>query len=145
MFVFVVLFVLCPVAIFYMLACVGERLDRITLVNIVTVSMYAFSVLGTFPLFFLMDEYRVESGVVEQARIFLVFVCSFLNIAFFLCGVFIVRRWGRLEPKVMRSVDIALLSYRQDIVVKFFFVFVCYVLYVYLRRVDDFSGFSDFP
>ncbi|MBF4218679.1 hypothetical protein C5616_26320, partial [Vibrio anguillarum] len=71
----------------FLLRLAGERLNQVSIVNITTVAIYLFSVLGTFVLFFQLNEYSYNIGVQDPSLVLVVLFYSAINIVFFLFGV----------------------------------------------------------
>jgi hypothetical protein len=84
---FWIVYLATPLIMIFLLKMAGEKIYRVSLINIVVLVIYAFSVIGTLPLFYRWDEYRAEIGIVNQDLIFLVLICSSMNIIFMLAGV----------------------------------------------------------
>ena len=139
---FLFLFFLSPFCMFYLLKLAGEKINKISIVNVTTVSIYVFSFVGTFPLFFMMDEYRVATGVINRETVFLVLICSFINMIFFLIGVIFARKILRLEPLPIISSKISDLSRGQRFISLCFFVLVCFVLFVYIKKIGEIALFT---
>lgn len=141
---FLLLFFMSPVVMFFLLKLAGEGVNKVSIINITAVSIYVFSFVGTFPLFFMLDEYRVAIGVIDREAVFLTLVCSFVNLFFFLVGVVFVKKCLRLKPYPVISSRIIALSGAQNLVVFCFFIFVCYILYVYINKVGEVALFVAF-
>ncbi len=84
----------------FFLKLAGERTKSISLVNIVVLSIYAFSIIGTMSLFYHLNEYRTAAGVVDQNLIFDVLLYSSINLIFLLFGVIFTRRVVGLKPQI---------------------------------------------
>lgn len=139
---FLFLFFSSPLFIFYLLKIAGEKINKISIVNVTTVSIYIFSFLGTLPLFFMMDEYRVATGVTDRETVFLTLTCSFVNIIFFLSGVIFIRKILRLNPLQIVSSRISGLSAGQKFITLCFFAFVCLILFIYIKKVGEIALFT---
>lgn len=138
---FLFLFFVSPFCMFYLLKIAGEKINKISIVNVTTVSIYIFSFLGTLPLFFMMDEYRVATGVTDRETVFLMLICSFVNMVFFLGGIIFIRKFLRLKPLPVVSSRISGLSVGQNFITLCFFAFVCLVLFVYIKKVGEIALF----
>lgn len=139
---FLLLFFASPFCMFYLLKIANEKINKISIVNVTAVSIYIFSILGTLPLFFMMDEYRVATGVIDRENVFLTLICSFLNMVFFLCGVIFIRRVLRLKPFPVVSSRISDLSFVQKSISLCFFAFLCLILYIYIKKVGEIALFT---
>ncbi len=80
---FLTLFISTPIIIFYLLKITGEKINKISIINITTMMLYLFSIVGTLPLFYLWDDYRVATGVKDQELILKTLFYSSINILFF--------------------------------------------------------------
>jgi oligosaccharide repeat unit polymerase len=98
-FAFWLLYLATPVIMVFLLKLAGEQVNRISVINIVVLSIYTFSIIGTMPLFYHWDEYRADIGVVDQTLIFEILLYSSVNLIFLLVGVIFVRAFFRLRPK----------------------------------------------
>lgn len=134
--IFLLLFFFTPIFSFFLLRLAGERLNQVSIVNITTVAIYLFSVLGTFVLYFQLDDYRYYTGVQSPALVLLVLFCSSINLIFFLLGVIFVRKLVGFEVVPFRIYEIRRLSWLQDKLLLFLFAFCIIVLINYLRQLD---------
>ena len=139
---FLLLFFASPFCMFYLLKIANEKINKISIVNVTAVSIYIFSILGTLPLFFMMDEYRVATGVIDRENVFLTLICSFVNMVFFLSGVIFIRRVLRLKPFPVVSSRISDLSFVQKSISLCFFVFLCLILFIYIKKVGEIALFT---
>lgn len=138
---FWLLFLITPAAMFFLLKLAGEKVNQISLVNIVSVSLYVFGVIGTLPLFFHLDEYRVEMGITDQSVILEVLFFSCVTIVFFLIGVVFVRRVMLLKPIPIISSEIIGLNKSRYLALILLFIFFSVVLYIYLAQIDQIAFF----
>ncbi|WP_338774334.1 O-antigen polymerase [Aeromonas veronii] len=139
--IFLLLFFFTPIFSFFLLRLAGERLNQVSIVNITTVAIYLFSVLGTFVLYFQLDDYRYYTGVQSPALVLLVLFCSSINLIFFLLGVIFVRKLVGFEVIPFRIYEIRKLSWLQDKLLLLLFAFCVIVLINYLRQLDKIALF----
>ncbi|HDL9483914.1 TPA: oligosaccharide repeat unit polymerase [Vibrio cholerae] len=139
--IFLLLFFSTPVFSLFLLRLAGERLNQVSLVNITTVAIYLFSVLGTFVLYFQLDDYRYYTGVQSPALVLLVLFYSSINLIFFLLGVIFVRKLVGFEVVPFRIYEIRKLSWLQDKLLLLLFAFCVIVLINYLRQLDNIALF----
>lgn len=135
--IFWVLFLFTPLAMVFLLRVAGEQVNQISLVNIVTVSFFAFSVIGTLPLFYQLDEYRVATGITDQNLVLKVLFFSCLNILVFLIGVIFVRQIVLLKPVPIISSEIKKLNKTRFLFLFFVLFMVMAVLYTYLGNINQ--------
>ena len=134
--IFLLLFFSVPVFALLQLRIAGERLNQVSIVNITTVALFMFSILGTFVLFFQLDPYRYSTGVQDPALVLLVLFYSSINIILFLFGVIFFRKIVGFDVVPFRSFEIKNLTWIQDKLVFVLFVFCILVLLNYLRQLD---------
>lgn len=118
------------------LRAAGEYVNQVSLVNVTTVALFVFSVLGTFPLFYFLDEYRYNSGIQDQKLVLTVIFYSSVNIIMFLLGVIFIRKIMGLKPVGFSSRDICGLSRLQVLALIVVFSFCLFVLVNYLAQLD---------
>lgn len=134
---FLFIFLMTPIIMVWLLKIAGESASKISVVTIVIYSMYVFSVVGTFPLFFMLDEYRVNIGVVKKDVIVYVLVYSAASIFFLLLGVIFARRALKLVPRPLLSIEIKNLSPKRMYGLIAALLLMCLILYVYLNKFDS--------
>lgn len=115
----------------------GEKFNKISIVNVTTASLIAFSVIGTVPLFYFLDEYRFNVGINDQWQVLTVLFYSVVNIVFFLNGVIFVRRIVGLKNVPYNSNEVVELSFIQKVFIFILFLFCCIALILYLRQLDS--------
>ncbi|HGE6030088.1 TPA: O-antigen polymerase [Vibrio cholerae] len=136
-FIFLFLFFFTPIFSLFLLRLAGERLNQVSIVNITTVAIYLFSVLGTFVLFFRLDEYSYNIGVQDPLLVLLVVFYSAINIIFFLLGVIFLRKIVGFDVVPFRSYEITSISWVQSKLILLVFIFCIVVLINYLRQLDQ--------
>lgn len=135
------LFLLTPLSMFFLLKIAGEQVNQISMVNLVTIALFAFSVLGTFPLFYQLDAYRVATGVTDPELVLTVTFLSCANIIFFLLGVIFVRKILLLTPVPIVSLQIKKLNKFRFISMLVVLLLVALVLYIYLGKINQVAIF----
>ncbi len=135
--IFLFIFLMTPITMLWLLKIVGEKFNKISLVTVVVYSMYVFSVIGTFPLFFMLDEYRVNIGVVKQDVVICVLIYSAASIFCLLLGVIFSRKALRLVPKPILTKEIQNASPKRIIALVFVLLIMCIIFYFYLKRVES--------
>ena len=131
------LFLLTPLSMFFLLKIAGEQVNQISMVNLVTIALFAFSVLGTFPLFYQLDAYRVATGVTDPELVLTVTFLSCANIIIFLLGVIFVRKVLLLTPVPIVSLQIKKLNKFRFISMLVVLLLVALVLYIYLGKINQ--------
>lgn len=134
-------FLLTPIAVWFLLKVAGEKVNQISMLNITTISIYVFSVLGLFPLFYQLDQYRVATGVTNPELVFIVLLCCFTAIVFFLFGAIFIRKVVLLNPIPIVSNDIQPLKRMNYLALIAAFGLVAGVLVLYLSKVDQVAIF----
>jgi oligosaccharide repeat unit polymerase len=141
-FAFILLFFFTPIAMVMLLKIGGERTNRISLITIVTYSIYIFSVIGTFPLFFMMDDYRVGMGVVKKEVVLLVLINSFICIVFLLGGVIYSRKVLGFVSRPILSYGLKRLSQKRELVISLGIIFIFGTLVFYLKNINSIALFT---
>lgn len=131
------LFLLTPLSMFFLLRIAGEKVNQISMVNLVTIALFAFSVLGTLPLFYQLDAYRVATGVTDPELVLTVTFLSCANIIIFLLGVIFVRKVLLLTPVPIVSLQIKKLNKVRFISMLVVLLLVALVLYIYLGKINQ--------
>jgi oligosaccharide repeat unit polymerase len=125
-----------------LLKIAGERTNQISLITAVIYSIYIFAILGTFPLYFMLDEYRVEIGVVKKEVVLLILINTFFCIVFFLCGVIFLRKVLGFYSTPICSHEIKKLSKIREIAIALVIAFVFGVLILYMKKIDSIALFE---
>ncbi|ELJ8544557.1 oligosaccharide repeat unit polymerase [Vibrio cholerae] len=136
-FIFLFLFFFTPIFSFFLLRLAGERLNQVSIVNITTVAIYLFSVLGTFVLFFQLNEFSYNIGVQDPSLVLVVLFYSAINVIFFLFGVIFLRKIVGFDVVPFRSYEIRSISWIQSKLLLLIFAFCIVVLINYLRQLDQ--------
>lgn len=131
------LFLLTPLSMFFLLKIAGEQVNQISMVNLVTIALFAFSVLGTLPLFYQLDAYYVAIGVTDKNLLLSVLFFSFINIVFFLFGVIFVRSVFFLRPMPIISTQIKGLNGIRYLSLLMVLLLVVFVIYLYLTKINQ--------
>jgi len=127
---------------YFLLRIAGERINQVSLVNVTTVALFLFSVIGTLPLFYYLDDYRYSIGVQDKSLVLKVLFYSCVNVILFLFGVIFVRKIMCLKPVSFRSADIGELSILQKVLLFFVFMLCLSMLLMYLRQVGQVALFT---
>lgn len=133
---FLSLFLILPLCVALLLKVAGERLNQISLVNVTAFALLLFSVLGTFPLFYFLDDYRYAIGVQDKSLVLKVLFYSALNIVFFLVGVIFVRKFLGLNPVPFTSNETYPLSTLQKSYLVGVFTLCTLILFLYLQKIE---------
>jgi hypothetical protein len=135
-FTFWFLYLATPLTTVFLLRIAGEKINHVSLIGIVVLSMYIFSIVGILPLFYHFDEYRVATGVVDQILIFEVLFYSSVNIIFLLVGVLIAKKvFGLNSGKVLRVTQ--KLSNKQIFGVSVLFILSLVTFFLYLTQLES--------
>ena len=94
-------FIITPITIWFMLRIAGERINKISILNITTISIYIFSFIGLIPLYFKLDPYSLSTGITNENLVFTILLYSFISIFSFLLGNIFIRRVLQLKPLVI--------------------------------------------
>lgn len=130
-----------PITTWFLLRVAGERINQVSLLNLTTIAIYVFSVLGLLPLYYQWDRYRYATGVTNPDKVVLVLLCSFTAIVFFLLGAIFIRKVAGMRPLPMASNQIQYLN-RENVLGLFLaFGLVAAVLLLYLSKVKGVALF----
>ncbi len=120
----------------------NERLNSVSLVNVTAFAIYLFSVIGTFPLFFQLDEYRIETGIDDSFLVLKVLFYSSCNLVFFLIGVLFVRRIMGLRTIPQYQIEDIRITGFQKFAIFLAFLTCIAVLIYYLQKVEEIAIFA---
>jgi len=134
--IFLIIFICFPLVVVYLLKLANENINQVSIVNVTTVALYLFSILGTFVLYFQLDQYRYNTGVTDKSLVAEVLLYSCLNIICFLIGVIVTRKVIGIDITPFSSGNIRTLNSLQNFVLVGFFFFCCLVLLHYLSQID---------
>ncbi len=134
---FLLLYCTTPIVIVFLLKISEERPREITLITVVIYSIYIFSVVGTFPLFFMLDEYRVAIGVIKQDVVLYVLAYSVLASVFLLIGVIFVRKILRLKVSKIKYCADNNINADKRIKLTITLIILFYILEMYLEKFDS--------
>jgi hypothetical protein len=137
---FWLLYLAAPPIIVFLLKLARERVNRVSLVNIVALSIYAFSIFGTMPLFYHWDEYRVATGVVDQELIFVVLLYSSINLIVMLLGVIFARNFVGLKGVTFSAFTMGL-GQKQILVLFVLCAISTITLFFYISKLDNIALF----
>lgn len=139
---FLTLYIFTPIVMVFLLRIAGEKINQISILNVTTLSIYTFAVLGLLPLFYQWDAYRAEVGVNNPILIIVVLICSFASIVFFLFGAIFIRRGLRLKPLPIVSSEISPLKTNSLFKLKLILLFVAIIVIIYSNKVEQIAIFS---
>ncbi|MTI76247.1 MAG: oligosaccharide repeat unit polymerase [Marinobacter sp.] len=128
----------------FLLRISGERVNKISLINVTALSIYLFSVIGTIPLFYYWDSYRYETGIQDKIIITKVLFYSCLNLVFFLFGAIFLRKVVGLRSRPFLSSQLKSITALQRISLFMLFLLCALVLKEYLSRLDRIAIFAVF-
>jgi oligosaccharide repeat unit polymerase len=143
-FIFLTIYFIAPLIFVKILILANEKLNRASVVNITALSIYLFSVVGTLPLYFMWDEYRVVTGVVKKEVVLNVLIWSSINLVCFLTGVLFGRRVIRLEIGEFRSAKVQKIESGQKNALALTLIFVAIFLARYISKIPSLAIFVAF-
>lgn len=141
---FLLLYFLAPIITGGLLYLAGVKVNRISIVAFVVVSLLLFSVVGTFPLYFHLDIDRYETGVQDKMLVFKVLATSLVAIVLFLLGVVFVRAVLGLNSKECWSGRFYRLSTIQKLALVIILFISLAFFFLYLNKVDSIALFKVF-
>lgn len=137
---FVIVYVCTPFLILMMLRLLNEQVSKISLISFTTVNLYAFSVVGTLPLFFMLDEYRVSTGISNPIIVFYVLMASVSSLILFLTGVAIYKVIIP-EKKYYHVNEVRLLNIREYSILLVGLLLSILFFYSYAKQIDQYAIF----
>lgn len=135
------LYLVTPIFSVFLLRFSGEKINEVGIISFVSLCLFVFSIVGTAPLFYYIDQYRYDIGVQDQFLILKVLFYSCCNLVFFILGAVFLRRACGLKPVPFRSSDMAELKGFQILILIFLFVLCVWVLFNYLSRIEKVALF----
>lgn len=136
------LFIVVPFFALLQLRVAGESVNEVSLVNVTAVALYIFSILGTLPLFYFLDDYRYNIGIQDKSLVLIVLFYSCVNLVFFLFGVLFIRKIVGLKTLKFSSSEIGPIANFHKYALSGIFFFCVLVLFNYLRQLEQIAIFA---
>lgn len=140
-YLFLALFLSTPFFVFGLMKIAGERFSEINIVSVVVLSLYLFSVVGAFPLYYKLDDYRVAIGISEEEKILRVLFYSCINLLFFLAGVIFYKRLNNVKKFRINSSAIEKSDKKEFFAMVFLLAISGIVFYYYISQIDRIALF----
>ncbi|MDR9498525.1 MAG: oligosaccharide repeat unit polymerase [Hydrogenovibrio sp.] len=133
-FLFVAIFLLFPAITLVLLQRSGFSVLRVGLPQFVVISLFFFAFLGTLPLYFGWDEYRVSMGVTNKLLVFQVMLYSgFTMVSVVVGSVFAKTVLNR--PAILNKFEAVQIPRKETWLLVLLVGFVLVVLYAYLNKI----------
>ncbi|WP_263079612.1 oligosaccharide repeat unit polymerase [Endozoicomonas sp. Mp262] len=135
-FLFLAAFFLFPITLLILMKVTGFSVLNVRILQFVILSLFMYSYLGILPLYMGWDQYRLDSGVDNKEIILKVYSFSIVTI-------FLVYLGGLVAKQVIshRKVFVFFSGMRLGTsefkMLVFSLVFVFFILFIYLNKVDD--------
>ncbi|MDC0994015.1 O-antigen ligase [bacterium] len=133
-FMFVALFILFPLVAFTLLQFSGFSIMRVGLVQFVVLALFFFSFIGTLPLYFGLDEYRVNTGVTDQVLVIKVMLFSGYTMILFVLGALSSKSVFNVTA-TLNSFNKVRINRKEVLFLLLLFIFVLLVLSIYLSKI----------
>jgi hypothetical protein len=133
-FLFISLLILFSVMTILLLQGAGFSILRLGIVQFVAVSLFFFSFLGTLPLFFGWDEYRVNIGITDQVLIVKVMLFSGFTMILFIIGAMSAKT-VLSAPSTLNNFDQITLNKKENLTLFFLLLFVLVIVVLYLSKI----------
>jgi oligosaccharide repeat unit polymerase len=131
---FVLIFFLFPILMFFLMEITGLSMFRLNIPSFVVVSMFLFSYIGIFPLYFGLDEYRLE--YVQDKYIMLkVFFFTSYTILTLVMGFLCAKRFLP-NNSISLSHNIRALNKSELFYISILIIFTAAVLMLYLSKIS---------
>ena len=137
---FILFFALYPVMVITLLQKSGFSILRLGTIQFVSISLFFFGFLGTLPLYFGWDEYRVSLGVNDQYLVFKVMMFSGITMLLFIVGA-VSAKTVFYAPATLNKFNRIHFNKKEIQISFLFFLFVLVVLAVYLSKIPDVALF----
>ncbi len=144
---FWVLYILAPIVIWGSLKILGIEINSIQVIPVVVWFIYIFSVVGALPLFYMVDDYRVATGVNDQYVMLKVLAASVVCIASLLTGAISAKKilcsYGANHKKLYASnFYIRKFSKKENYLMVMVALASIAVLLKYISKIDDIAIFT---
>ncbi|MBE0472501.1 MAG: oligosaccharide repeat unit polymerase [Methyloprofundus sp.] len=133
-FLFVAIFLLFPAITLVLLQRAGFSVLRVGLPQFVVISLFFFAFLGTLPLYFGWDEYRVNVGVTDRLLVFQVMLFSGITMLFAVVGAVFAKTVFN-KPAILNRFETIQINRKEARFLLLLVGFVLVVLYVYLNKI----------
>ncbi len=138
-----ILFIITHLAIlptiYYFLKYLGENLTKVSIVSFTTICLYLFSIVGTIPLYFKLDPYRVSLGITNKSLIFEVLIYSSINLIFMLIGVAFTFKILKQKSNYESFLPIKLPSKTQYFLLFLLFCLILVAFFNYSTKIANFA------
>ena len=144
-FLFISTFFFSLLSFFILFRISSVNLFSIDLISISFIALIVFSFIGTYPLYFYWDSFRVAIGITDKLLITKVMLLSSLNIIFFMFGVIffkqvikVINNSQKFSLKIRQQITPAALKINNSQVLFLLLLFiVCLLtLYIYINKID---------
>ena len=131
---FIVIFILLSILSLIILQSSGFHIFKVGLIQFVVISLYFLSFVGTIPLFFGLDEYRLINGISDKVIIFGVMLLSGFTILLFLFGAITAKYFFKISSNLLQYKKI-IFNYREYYMVIPLFILIIIILWDYISQV----------
>jgi oligosaccharide repeat unit polymerase len=140
---FILFFFLFPSLTFIILQTTGFFLKKVGIVQFVVISLFLFGYLGTAPLFFGWDEYRIDTGVTNQFLVFKVMLFSGITMILFSLGA-IFGKTSLNAPATFSKVNKIKINNKETLILILLFLIALLILGLYLSKIPRIALFVVF-
>lgn len=112
----------------------GFNILQIGIVQFIITAIFFFAFLGTFPLFFGWDEYRVNAGVNDQLIILKVMLFSGFTMFFLIFGAIFAKSFFK-NPATLNSFHNVQYSKIETIILLLLLLFVIFIVSIYVSKI----------
>lgn len=137
---FIALFISFPAITLFLLNRSGFSVIRVGITQFVVTALFFFSFLGTLPLFFRWDEYRVSMGVTDQILVFKVMFFSGFTMILFIIGALSAKTVFN-APATLNRFEKIQVNRKEIWFLLIIFALVLVVLAIYLSKIPRIALF----
>jgi len=140
---FIAIFIMFPILIIYFYNKYIMSILQITIPNFLFISMFAFSYIGIFPLYFYMDDYYyIYENIQDREIIFYIFLSSLWSIITITLGFWYAKyvlMLGKISSNYYQS---RALSSNEKFFTILIFIISLIVFIIYLSKINDIALFT---
>jgi oligosaccharide repeat unit polymerase len=139
--IFLSLFVITPIICMFFLNRLGLSIWELTVPSFVAYVLFLLAYVGYFFLYFQLDSFRVEDGVVDKTVVFKAFLMSAYTLFSYCLGVFLCSAIVKSNFKVACSGAVRQMATRELVFLFFILLSVVFVLAIYVLKAKDLAIF----
>lgn len=143
--IFWMLYIFAPIIIIFSIKILGNEVNQIQIIPIVVWFIYVFSIVGALPLFYMVDSYRVATGINDPYKVLLVLAASVVCVTSFLAGAIFTKKTlysYKANNKKEKNIEISKLSVKENFLMTSVLFVSMIVLIIYISKIDKIAIFA---